>query len=154
MPLIPSNRLLFLAPRRRRYEDVETIALDLTLDAPTAPPRRLAAGAGALVEDIDQVIALEDRPTPLGSDLAFEAEVAELTGSTNLGLPSVSLVIPTLNEEANIGWVLQRVPAWVEEGIGVDRGSQGRPLVGTRAPPPGVLRRPGTRQGHGVAAAS
>jgi len=143
MPLIPSNRLLFLAPRRRRYEDVETIALDLTLDDPTAPSRRLAAGAGALVEDIDQVIALEDRPTPLGSDLAFEAEVAELTGSTNLGLPSVSLVIPTLNEEANIGWVLQRVPAWVEEVIVVDGGSKDRTVEVARTLRPGVALRTG-----------
>ena len=152
MPLIPSNRLLFLAPRRRRYEDVETIALDLGLDDPTAPSRRLAAGAGALVEDIDQVIALEDRPTPLGSDLAFEAEVAELTGSTNLlGLPSVSLVIPTLNEEANIGWVLQRVPAWVEEVIVVDGGSRDRTVEVARTLRPDVVVVTELRKGKGVA---
>jgi len=152
MPLIPSNRLLFLAPRRRRYEDVETMALDLTLDDPTAPSRRLAAGAGALVEDIDQVIALEDRPTPLGSDLAFEAEVAELTDSTNLlGLPSVSLVIPTLNEEANIGWVLQRVPAWVEEVIVVDGGSKDRTVEVARTLRPDVVVVTELRKGKGVA---
>jgi len=152
MPLIPSNRLLFLAPRRRRYEDVETIPLDLPLDDPTAPSRRLAAGAGALVEDIDQVIALEDRPTPLGSDLAFEAEVAELTGSTNLlGLPSVSLVIPTLNEEANIGWVLQRVPAWVEEVIVVDGGSRDRTVEVARTLRPDVVVVTELRKGKGVA---
>jgi hypothetical protein len=74
MSLIPSNRLLFLAPRRRRYEDVETIALDLDLDDPAAPSRRLAAGANTLVEDIDEVIALETRPDPLSSDVPFEAE--------------------------------------------------------------------------------
>jgi hypothetical protein len=152
MPLIPSNRLLFLAPRRRRYEDVEPMALDLPLDDPTAPSRRLAAGAGALVEDIDQVIALEDRPTPLGSDLAFEAEVAELTGSTNLlGLPSVSLVIPTLNEEANIGWVLQRVPAWVEEVIVVDGGSRDRTVEVARTLRPDVVVVTELRKGKGVA---
>ena len=152
MPLIPSNRLLFLAPRRRRYEDVETIPLDLPLDDPTAPSRRLAAGAGALVEDIDQVIALEDRPTPLGSDLAFEAEVAELTDSTNLlGLPSVSLVIPTLNEEANIGWVLQRVPAWVEEVIVVDGGSKDRTVEVARTLRPDVVVVTELRKGKGVA---
>jgi glycosyltransferase involved in cell wall biosynthesis len=43
-----------------------------------------------------------------------------------LGLPSVSVVIPTLNEEANIGWVLERIPAWVEEVILVDGGSEDR----------------------------
>ena len=152
MPLIPSNRLLFLAPRRRRYEDVEPMALDLTLDDPTAPSRRLAAGAGALVEDIDQAIALEDRPTPLGSDLAFEAEVAELTDSTNLlGPPSVSLVIPTLNEEANIGWVLQRVPAWVEEVIVVDGGSRDRTVEVARTLRPDVKVVTELRKGKGVA---
>ena len=152
MPLIPSNRLLFLAPRRRRYEDVETMTLDLALDDPTAPSRRLAAGAGALVEDIDQAIALEDRPTPLGSDLAFEAEVAELTDLPNLvKLPSVSLVIPTLNEEANIGWVLQRVPAWVEEVIVVDGGSRDRTVEVARTLRPDVVVVTELRQGKGVA---
>jgi hypothetical protein len=152
MPLIPSNRLLFLSPRRRRYEDVEPMVLDLPLDDPTAPSRRLAAGAGALVEDIDQVIALEDRPTPLGSDLAFEAEVAELNDSTNLlGLPSVSLVIPTLNEEANIGWVLQRVPAWVEEVIVVDGGSRDRTVEVARTLRPDVVVVTELRKGKGVA---
>ena len=152
MPLIPSNRLLFLAPRRRRYEDVEPMALDLTLDDPTAPSRRLAAGAGALVEDIDQAIALEDRPTPLGSDLAFEAEVAELTDLPDLvKLPSVSLVIPTLNEEANIGWVLQRVPAWVEEVIVVDGGSRDRTVEVARTLRPDVKVVTELRKGKGVA---
>ena len=152
MPLIPSNRLLFLAPRRRRDEDIETVALDLALDVTAAPARRLAAGADALVEDIDQVIALEDRPTPLGSDLAFEAEVAELTDSTNLlGPPSVSLVIPTLNEEANIGWVLQRVPAWVEEVIVVDGGSRDRTVEVARTLRPDVVVVTELRKGKGVA---
>src|ERR1700738_352121 len=69
MPLISSNRLLFLAPRRRtRYSAVHTAALDLALEANTAPARTLTAEPGALVEDSDQVIALEDRPTPLGTD--------------------------------------------------------------------------------------
>lgn len=152
MPLIPSNRLMFLAPRRRRYDEIETIALDRAVNDPAAPSRRLAAGAGALVEDIDQVIGLEDRPTPLGSDLAFEAEVAELTDLPNLvKLPSVSLVIPTLNEEANIGWVLQRVPAWVEEVIVVDGGSRDRTVEVARTLRPDVVVVTELRKGKGVA---
>ena len=152
MPLIPSNRLLFLAPRRRRYDVVETMALGLPLDEPASPSRRLAAGAGALVEDIDDVIALEDRPSPLGSDLAFEAEVAELTDLSNLvKLPSVSLVIPTLNEEANIGWVLQRVPACVEEVIVVDGGSRDRTVEVARTLRPDVVVVTELRKGKGVA---
>jgi hypothetical protein len=51
MSLIPSNRLLFLAPRRRRYEDVETMALDLALDDPTAPA---AQGSETAAQDVAQ----------------------------------------------------------------------------------------------------
>jgi glycosyltransferase involved in cell wall biosynthesis len=36
------------------------------------------------------------------------------------GTPSVSVVIPTLNEAENIAYVLQRIPDWVEETIIVD----------------------------------
>jgi glycosyltransferase involved in cell wall biosynthesis len=36
------------------------------------------------------------------------------------GLPSVSVVIPTLNEAANLGAVLQRMPTWVSQVILVD----------------------------------
>ncbi|HEY4938426.1 MAG TPA: glycosyltransferase family 2 protein [Actinomycetota bacterium] len=152
MPLISSNRLLFLAPRRRRYEDVETAALDLALDVAAAPARMLTAEAGALVDDIDQVIALEDRPTPLGSDLAFEAEVAELSDYPCIvKLPSVSLIIPTLNEEANIGWVLQRVPACVDEIIVVDGGSTDRTVEVARTLRPDVVIVTELRRGKGVA---
>jgi hypothetical protein len=152
MPLISSNRLLFLTPRRRRYEDVETAALDLALDVAPAPARTLTVEAGALVENIDQVIALEDRPTPLGSDLAFETEVAELSDYPCLvKLPSVTLVIPTLNEEANIGWVLQRVPAWVEEVIVVDGGSKDRTVEVARTLRPDVVVVTELRKGKGVA---
>jgi hypothetical protein len=152
MPLISSNRLLFLAPRRRRYEDVESATLDLALDVAATPARMLTAEAGALVDDIDEVIALEDRPTPLGSDLAFEAEVAELSDYPCLvKLPSVSLVIPTLNEEANIGWVLQRVPACVEEVIVVDGGSKDRTVEVARTLRPDVVIVTELRRGKGVA---
>ena len=34
--------------------------------------------------------------------------------------PAVSAVIPTLNEEQNIGWVLERLPSCVDEVIVVD----------------------------------
>lgn len=153
MPLISSNRLLFLAPRRRaRYSDVDNAALDMALDVIPAPARTLTAEAGALVEDIDQVIALEDRPTPLGTDVAFEAEVAELSDLPRLvKLPSVSLVIPTLNEEANIGWVLQRVPIWVEEVIIVDGGSKDRTVEVAKTLRPDAVVVTDTRKGKGVA---
>lgn len=153
MPLISNNRLLFLAPRRRSRTGVEATPLDLALDPATGTARVLTAEAEALVEDIDQVIALEDRPTPLGTDVAFETEVASLTTDYPrlVKLPSVSLVIPTLNEEANIAWVLQRVPAWVEEVIVVDGGSSDRTVEVARAIRPDVIVVTDLRKGKGVA---
>jgi glycosyltransferase involved in cell wall biosynthesis len=40
--------------------------------------------------------------------------------------PSVSCVIPTLNEERNIAWVMQRIPQWVDEVLLVDGHSTDR----------------------------
>ena len=49
---------------------------------------------------------------------------------------SVSVVIPTLNEEANIGWVLDRVPPDVDEVVLVDgRSTDGTIDVARRARP-------------------
>ena len=50
-----------------------------------------------------------------------------------MSLPSVSLVIPTLNEEANIGRVLKWVPELVDEVIVVDGGSKDRTVEVARA---------------------
>jgi glycosyltransferase involved in cell wall biosynthesis len=44
----------------------------------------------------------------------------------NPGPPSVSVVIPTLNEADNLGHVLPRIPGWVDEVIVVDGGSTDR----------------------------
>lgn len=66
-------------------------------------------------------------------------------------LPSVSVIIPTLNEEANIGWVLQRVPGWVAEVIVVDGGSKDRTVEVARALRPEVVVISEPRRGKGVA---
>jgi glycosyltransferase involved in cell wall biosynthesis len=66
-------------------------------------------------------------------------------------LPSVSVIIPTLNEEANIGWVLQRMPGWVEEVIVVDGGSRDRTVEVARALRPEVVVINEPRRGKGVA---
>src|SRR5207237_5013616 len=62
-----------------------------------------------------------------------------------------SVVIPTLNEEANIGWVLQRVPAWVEEVIVVDGGSLDRTIDVATTLRPDVMVITEPRKGKGVA---
>jgi len=142
MPLI-SNRLLFLAPRRRARETTDSLEASSLEAALEAPARTLTLDTETLVEDIDLVIALEDEA---GSEWQSLSDYPRL-----VTLPSVSLVIPTLNEEANIGWVLQRVPAWVEEVIVVDGGSRDRTVEVARALRPDVVVVTELRKGKGVA---
>src|SRR4051795_8558669 len=54
--------------------------------------------------------------------------------------PTVSLVIPTLNEEKNVGWVLERLPSDVDEVIVVDgRSTDGTIAAALRARPDAVI---------------
>ena len=159
MPLI-SNRLLFLAPRRRTRlgtDAFEGSELDLSMDAiadagsadgiTTSALTRSAERE--LLEDIDEVIALEDAVA--GED-ALDAEWRDIDSYPRLvTLPSVSVVIPTLNEEANIGWVLQRLPVWVDEVIIVDGGSKDRTVEVAKAMRPDVVVVTELRKGKGVA---
>lgn len=151
MPLI-SNRLLFLAPRRRIRSDSESFAgpeLDLTLEAPmVADATAIARSAERdLLDDIDRAIALEG----LASD-ALDAEWRGLDTYPRLTtVPSVTVIIPTLNEEPNIAWVLQRIPDWVEEIIIVDGGSKDRTVEVARAVRPDVRVVVELRKGKGVA---
>jgi len=156
MPLI-SNRLLFLAPRRRlpSTESFEESTLDLNPEA----AHGAIVQADALVEDIDEVIALEESPGALEEspgaialDDALGSGWRQLEGYPRIvTLPSVSVVIPTLNEEANIGWVLQRMPHWVEEVIVVDGGSKDRTIEVAKALRSDVVVVTELRKGKGVA---
>jgi len=53
-------------------------------------------------------------------------------------LPSVSVVVPTLNEEANIGHVLRHMPGWVDEVVVVDGRSVDRTVELARETRPDV----------------
>jgi glycosyltransferase involved in cell wall biosynthesis len=55
------------------------------------------------------------------------------------GKQSVSVVIPALNEEKNIAWVLERMPPMVDEVILVDGHSSDRTVEVARAILPGVV---------------
>lgn len=142
-----SNRLLFLAPKRRSRADAGAFdgsELNLAVEpvAQEAPVRE-PGSERALLTDIDRAIAIED---------ALDAEWRDMDTYPRLvTLPSVSVVIPTLNEEANIGWVLQRMPAWVDEVIIVDGGSKDRTVEVARAMRPDVVVVTDLRKGKGIA---
>lgn len=67
-----------------------------------------------------------DRSRPSDAHLRLEREAVALDAGdddTSLHLvpaPSVSVVVPTLNEELCIGWVLENMPEWVSEVVLVD----------------------------------
>src|SRR5688572_19028430 len=72
---------------------------------------------------------------PSGSDLSIvesaEPETAGplLSARASGEAPSVSLVIPTRNEAANVAWVLEQIPACVDEIVIVDGHSSDATLV-------------------------
>src|SRR5689334_24309101 len=52
---------------------------------------------------------------------------------------SISVIIPTLNEEKNIPWVLRRMPSYVDEVIIVDGRSQDNTVEVAKAVRPDVV---------------
>jgi glycosyltransferase involved in cell wall biosynthesis len=65
--------------------------------------------------------------------------------------PTLTIVIPTLNEERNIGWVLERLPAIAAEVILVDGRSTDRTVELARAVRPDIKVVLETRPGKGAA---
>jgi glycosyltransferase involved in cell wall biosynthesis len=63
---------------------------------------------------------------------AEAATLREIDVSSN-ARSTVSLIVPAMNEEHNIGWVLERIPAWVDEVIVVDGFSSDRTVEVARA---------------------
>jgi glycosyltransferase involved in cell wall biosynthesis len=66
-------------------------------------------------------------------------------------VPGVTVVIPTLNEAANVGWVLRRLPHVVDEVIVVDGLSTDGTVAAARAARPDVVVVNATRRGKGAA---
>jgi glycosyltransferase involved in cell wall biosynthesis len=67
------------------------------------------------------------------------------------GRPVVSVVVPTLNEERNVAWVLERLPDLVDEVILVDGRSTDRTIEVARAARPDLRVVLETRPGKGAA---
>lgn len=65
--------------------------------------------------------------------------------------PRVTVVIPTLNEERNVGWVIERVPAMVDEIILVDGRSTDRTIEVALAIRPDIVVVRESRPGKGSA---
>ncbi|WP_158292928.1 MULTISPECIES: glycosyltransferase family 2 protein [Kribbella] len=65
--------------------------------------------------------------------------------------PSVSVVVPAMNEERNIRWVLERIPSCVSEVIVVDGYSSDRTVEVARATRPDVITVPQRGRGKGAA---
>ena len=66
-------------------------------------------------------------------------------------LAKVTVVVPTLNEEQNIAWVLERIPVWVDEVVLVDGFSTDRTVEVARAVRPDIVVV--TQRGRGKGAA-
>jgi glycosyltransferase involved in cell wall biosynthesis len=73
------------------------------------------------------------------------------SGSSQPRRQTVSVVIPTLNEEENIGWVLERMPSIVDEVILVDGHSSDRTVEVARAARPDIVVVPQHFRGKGDA---
>lgn len=74
-----------------------------------------------------------------------------VNSNTNVQLPKVSVVIPTLNEATNLPFVLPRVPRWVHEVILIDGHSTDGTIEVARELWPGIRVFEEQRRGKGAA---
>ena len=81
----------------------------------------------------------------------FELSAPEDVASQGTSRVTVSVVIPTLNEEENIGWVLSRLPQDVDEVIIVDGDSTDRTVEIATALRPDVVAVNQLGRGKGAA---
>jgi glycosyltransferase involved in cell wall biosynthesis len=80
-----------------------------------------------------------------------DREPANLANQRRLGLERVSVVIPTMNEAENIGWVLERLPSYVDEVVLVDGRSTDDTVARAQAIRPDIKVVLETKKGKGAA---
>src|SRR5207244_9165832 len=89
-------------------------------------------------------------PPPEGNDMQLPPPSGNTTGN-GTSSPSVSVVIPTLNEERNLPHVFAKLPAGITEVIVVDGGSVDNTVAVARELRPDVVIVQQTRTGKGHA---
>lgn len=117
-----------------RVQDVETRIPSLL----TAPPLKAPSGHD---DRPMSILRMRERPEPDGAAADGRPE-----------RQTVSVVIPTLNEEKNIAWVLERMPPIVDEVILVDGHSSDRTVQVARAIRPDIVVLTQNCRGKGDAA--
>ncbi len=94
---------------------------------------------------------MEEVHSAMSYDVAYNVSSINPKGDSALLHPTVSVVIPTLNEAKNLPYVLTRIPAWVDEIILVDGRSKDDTVSVARQIYPDVKVIYETRRGKGVA---
>jgi glycosyltransferase involved in cell wall biosynthesis len=77
-----------------------------------------------------------------GARLPFDEQPAAKVNGNGNGhrrRHTVTIIVPALNEERNIGWVLERLPAVVDEVVLVDGYSEDRTVATARAARPDIV---------------
>lgn len=85
----------------------------------------------------------------MANEMAGRLEIADAMGPGHV--PTVSVVIPTLNEEENLPTVLPRIPLWVDEIILVDGRSVDQTIAVARNLVPDIIVIHEPRAGKGAA---
>jgi glycosyltransferase involved in cell wall biosynthesis len=88
---------------------------------------------------------------PVGERPRADEPTAHTASRGRRARGSVSVVIPAKNEARNIGWVLERIPTWVDEVVLVDGRSTDRTVEVARAIRPDIVVVADDEPGKGAA---
>lgn len=134
---------------------------DLTTTQELAPQAATAAQASTESPAAAASMSTQISMAPQAPQATATSDPATLTGNTpaqrnvpDPGLaPTVSVVIPTLNEERNVGYVLDRLPSLITQVVLVDGGSTDATVETAVATRPDIEVVQQTRRGKGNALA-
>jgi hypothetical protein len=142
MTLEALRRLAVFTNATMQADPLETNQTAMPASFPEASTADIVTIAEALVAS--GLLVTTSELSPIGS----------LPGVNPVELPpTVAVIIPALNEAANIAHVIERIPAWVDEVIVVDGHSIDGTADAARAARPGVkvIQQVGRGKGHALA---